>query len=86
MPYVFSQIAILGTILIEILAPVIIVIALLQYNKDLSYFLLEKSVYCLVGFTLLATLIYHPLNDKNELMNILKNLSIIGGLLLLLQV
>lgn len=41
------------------------------------------TTYALVGFTVLATLIFHPPNDESQYYYLIKNVSIIGGLLLL---
>ena len=34
----------------------------------------------LIIFLILATILYHPINDPNEMNNILKNLSLLGGI------
>ena len=34
----------------------------------------------LIIFLILATLLYHPINNPNEMNNILKNLSLLGGI------
>ncbi len=34
----------------------------------------------LIIFLILATILYHPFNDPNEMNNILKNISLLGGL------
>ncbi len=41
------------------------------------------TTYALVGFTILATLIFHPPNDESQFYYFIKNVSITGGLLLL---
>jgi ABC-type multidrug transport system fused ATPase/permease subunit len=46
----------------------------------------EKKSYKQIGggsliiFLILATILYHPINDPNEMNNILKNLSLLGGI------
>jgi uncharacterized membrane protein YphA (DoxX/SURF4 family) len=46
----------------------------------------EKKSYKQIGggsliiFLILATILYHPFNDPNEMNNILKNLSLLGGI------
>jgi len=49
------------------------------YNENAS--LLKIGSWLLIGFTILATLIYHPITNFSEINNMLKNLSIIGGLI-----
>ena len=34
----------------------------------------------LIIFLILATILYHPINNPNEMNNILKNLSLLGGI------
>jgi ABC-type multidrug transport system fused ATPase/permease subunit len=46
----------------------------------------EKKSYKQIGggslilFLILATILYHPINDPKEMNNILKNLSLLGGI------
>lgn len=69
-------------ILLEIFAPIII-----GYNaitgkwKEFSIY----AIYSLIAFTILATIIYHPLDVNNYYKSIpfWANVSLIGGLLLL---
>lgn len=71
-------------ILLELSAPIII-----GYNaitgkwKEFSIY----AVYCLIAFTILATIIYHPLDINNYYKSIpfWANISLIGGLLLLIK-
>lgn len=71
-------IAIVLVIILEILAPIIVMYY--TYSKDNNYRTYAKnSIYGLIIFTLLATLIYHR-NDKNI---ILSHLAVIGGMLLI---
>ena len=71
-------------VILEILAPIIIVYYHITGQfKDFSNY----AIYCLIIFTILATLLYHPLDISNYFKSIpfWANLSLIGGLLLLLK-
>lgn len=73
--------AIIIVVIIELVCPSIILYSL-QYNtyKQEAFY----SCLGLIGFTILATLVYHnPVSSQKEYYNFLKNISIIGGLLLL---
>jgi uncharacterized membrane protein YphA (DoxX/SURF4 family) len=71
-------------VLLEILAPIIIVYyyTTKKYRKFSNY-----AVYGLIIFTILATLLYHPLNinDYYKSIPFWANISLIGGLLLLIK-
>ena len=75
---------ILLVILLEILAPVIIVYHYIteEYSSYSNY-----AVISLIVFTILATLLYHPLDMTNYYKSIpfWANISLIGGLLLLIK-
>lgn len=75
---------ILLVVLLEILAPIIIVYYYTtgQYSTYSNY-----AIISLIFFTILATLIYHPLDITNYYKSIpfWANLSLIGGLLLLIK-
>lgn len=78
------SLAIIAVIILEILAPIIIVYYTNNKNekyKKYAYY----SVLSLIGFTILATAIYHPPNFSSYMKSIpfLSNVSLIGGLLLL---
>jgi uncharacterized membrane protein YphA (DoxX/SURF4 family) len=79
----FYNLAIIAVILIEIFAPVIIVYYAQTKNINKKY--AYVSVLSLIGFTVLATIIYHPPNFSNYMKSIpfLSNITTIGGLLLL---
>jgi uncharacterized membrane protein YphA (DoxX/SURF4 family) len=73
--------AIIIVVIIELVCPSIILYSLHTntYKQEAFY-----SCLALVGFTILATLIYHnPALSQKEYYNFLKNVSIIGGLLIL---
>jgi uncharacterized membrane protein YphA (DoxX/SURF4 family) len=69
-------------ILLEIIAPIVIIYYLLtQKYKDYAIY----SVWCLILFTIVVTVIYHPPDFSNYYKSIgfWANLSLLGGLLLL---
>ena len=78
------HLVILLVILLEILAPVIIVYHCItgEYTAYSNY-----AIVSLIIFTILATLLYHPLDITNYYKSIpfWANISLIGGLLLLLK-
>lgn len=78
------KVIIVGVILLEILAPAMIIYhsATGKY-KEYAYY----SIIALIIFTILVTFIYHPFDITNYYKSIpfLANLSLIGGLLLLLS-
>lgn len=75
----FCVITIIAVIILEILAPIFIVNASLNGNKLLGYY----SCISLILFTLLANLIYHFPPKKENYNPFMRNMAIIGGLLLL---
>jgi len=73
--YIF---AIILVIILEIVAPILVMYSV--YEKDhKSRIYAKSSIYGLIIFTILATIIYHR-NDKNI---ILSHLAVIGGMLLI---
>ena len=72
-----AQLAIILAILIEISAPLIVWLE--QYNKRAVYS--KYALISLILFTLVATVIYH----KGDVSGILKNLTVVGGLTLLMS-
>ena len=79
-PIILCKICILFVIILEIFAPLIIMYSLLygNYNK-ISYI----ATMFLVIFTIVATLMYHFPTQPNQYYFFIKNISIIGGLILL---
>ncbi len=73
-----SQSLIIIAILILLIAPLLMIIGVSNDNK----LLLKIGSSLLIVFTVLATIIYHPITDANERNNMLKNISIIGGLVI----
>ncbi len=80
-PYNLSQGLIIIAILILLISPTLMLIGVVK-NDNL---LLIIGSILLIVFTLLATIIYHPITDPTEIYNILKNLSIVGGLAMITQ-
>ena len=65
LPKIVSQISIVGVIAIEIIAPIVIILAIFNENyKNLAY----HSSLTLAGFTVLATLLYHFPPEKNTIL------------------
>lgn len=85
LPMSLFQLAIIIVILIEILAPILIVYSYTGDETETKLRINNCSIYTLILFLILATLLYHYPNNKDNLMRALLNVSIIGGLILLLQ-
>jgi uncharacterized membrane protein YphA (DoxX/SURF4 family) len=81
--YIYKFI-ITSVVLLEILAPIIIVY---YYTTGKFKQFSNYAVYGLIIFTILATLLYHPLNinDYYKSIPFWANISLIGGLLLLIK-
>lgn len=77
LPDIFFKLAIFMAILIEIVAPLIIVgnVFNLTSNKLAKY-----SIISLIVFTIFATLIYHFPTNPGQKNPFMKNVAIIGGL------
>lgn len=85
LPMSLFQLAIVIVILIEIIAPILIVYSYTGDETDTKLRINNCSIYTLILFLIFATLLYHLPNNKENLMRALLNVSIIGGLILLLQ-
>ncbi len=77
-----AQSLIVIAILILLIAPLLMLIGISNDNK----LLLKIGSFLLIGFTVLATLIYHPITDSTQYYHLLKNISIIGGLVIVLVI
>lgn len=77
LPNKFYELAILLVIIIEIIAPLILI---LSNFVPVLFNAARIAIYSLIIFTILATLLYH---SKEGLMKLIfdKNLAIIGGLM-----
>ena len=80
LPKAFSKLALLGVIVLELIAPIIILLAI--FNSDLKN-LASLSAIGLGIFTLFATLLYHFPPNGVEYYFFMKNITIIGGFIVL---
>lgn len=80
MPTIFYDFAILGVVLLEILAPIIIMFSL--YTNTYTDYAYYSSI-GLAIFTILATLIYHFPTKGSQYYAFMKNLTATGSLMLL---
>jgi uncharacterized membrane protein YphA (DoxX/SURF4 family) len=76
--YNISQLLIISAILLLITAPILILIGIINKNNVLS----KIGSWLLIIFLILATSIYHPITDPTQRNDMLKNVAIIGGLLM----
>ena len=80
MPRFFYDVTIIGVVLLEIIAPIIIMFSLYTNTyHDYAYY----SSLGLAIFTVLANLIYHFPTNKGQYSAFMKNLTAIGSLMLL---
>tara|TARA_X000000950_G_scaffold43809_1_gene49287 strand:+ start:9484 stop:9885 length:402 start_codon:yes stop_codon:yes gene_type:complete len=80
LPKFVSQLSIIGVIVLEIIAPLVIILAIFNENyKNVAY----HSSLGLAGFTLIATLLYHFPPEKIQYYFFMKNIAIVGGLITL---
>lgn len=80
LPIILYKFAILGAIILEIVAPLIIMLSL-QTNMYKTYAYYSSVILAL--FTVLITLIYHFPINKDQYIHFLKNTTAVGALLLL---
>ena len=80
MPTIFYDFAILGVVLLEILAPIVIMFSL--YTNTYTDYAYYSSI-GLAIFTILATLIYHFPTKGSQYYAFMKNLTATGSLMLL---
>jgi uncharacterized membrane protein YphA (DoxX/SURF4 family) len=81
-PFTLSKIIIIGVILLEIIAPLIISIYSYNHNPLLHTYA-KLSLLGLIVFTILATFMYHFPPVGQNYYSFLSNISTVGGLLLL---
>jgi len=79
LPISLYKFIIVLVIILEIFGPIIIINSVI-FNKYKDF--AKITILCLIIFTIFATLIYHPPIGK-EFNIFLKNVSIVGGLILL---
>jgi putative oxidoreductase len=82
LPLIFFKIVIVLVIILEIVAPLGLLIGTMF--KDLHY-LKTYSAIALIIFTILASVLYHPITDSNQIGQFLANLAVIGGLLAIIN-
>ena len=83
LPFIIFQLAILLVILLEIIAPTIIMIA--SFNKKYSLYAFISAL-LLTLFTIIATLLYHFPPSGMAYYPFVSNITTCGGLLLLSKV
>ena len=85
-PLILSKLVISGVILLEIIAPIIII----SYTLTNSFNLLpwfKSSLIALIVFTIVATMMYHnPLTSSKNHNAFITHVSIVGGLLALYMI
>jgi uncharacterized membrane protein YphA (DoxX/SURF4 family) len=82
-PLPLSKLVIIGVILLEIIAPIIIISYTLTGLFNLLP-LFKTALISLIVFTILATIMYHnPFKSSKNYYTFISHLSIIGGLLAL---
>ena len=83
LPHLFYQFTIFIVIVLLLAGPGVIMYSF--YDKSYSEYA-KYACYALAGFTLLAGLLYHMPVDSNQKNHLLKNISIVGGFLILSEV
>lgn len=81
LPLILSKLIIISVILLEIIAP--FVISLSALTNSIRKIYTQIAIFSLIGFTILATLIYHFPPYGGNYYSFMSNLSTIGGLMLL---
>lgn len=82
LPKFLAQIIILAVIVIEIVCPAIVVY---YFNSNKVKSLAHIAVIILIGFTILATLLYHLPTNVSQIIKFLSNTALLGGLWLLIE-
>lgn len=80
-PMHFYVLVIVLVILIELICPVLVVYTNLVPRNETTDKINDWSLYTLIGFTILATLLYH----HDDMSRVLLNATVVGGLILLLN-
>jgi uncharacterized membrane protein YphA (DoxX/SURF4 family) len=83
---IISNIGIVIVILLEILAPILIIYYILSKNKDYKQYS-KYAIWGLIIFTIVVTILYHPpiLFNYYKSIPFWANVSLLGGLILLLN-
>jgi uncharacterized membrane protein YphA (DoxX/SURF4 family) len=83
LPSFVSQYIISYVILLEIISPIVVGYSYLNSSETNATFMRIIAISLLVFFTIIATILYHP--PTQDLSHFMKNLAIIGGLILALH-
>ena len=82
LPMNLCNLAIIGVIILEFFGSIFVLYSIYNNtNKKEVYY----TVLAFILFNIMATLLYHYPNSKKEFINFMKNLSITGGFILLLE-
>jgi hypothetical protein len=82
-PFILAQLIIIGVIVLEIVAPMIIAAYFYTGRAALVPFF-QLAIWSLGMFTILVTILYHnPIQDKKNYYAFMSNLSTLGGLMAL---
>lgn len=82
LPFSIYQLITIFVILLEIVAPLVIVYSTMVQDNDMKDYAQWSSL-ALAGFTILATLLYHFPPVGNQYFKFMSNLALTGALLLL---
>ena len=78
LPLIFSQLAMVMTILLELVSPILILYGVIKKDKRF----IIAGLGGLITFTILASIFYHDFSIKDN--GFMKNLSIVGALLFII--
>jgi len=82
LPMLICTLGVIGVIILELFGSLFVIYSIYT-NKYKEY--LYYTVWLFIIFNIVVTIIYHYPINKKELVNFLKNLSITGGFILLLE-
>lgn len=82
LPMSLCHLAIIGVIILELFGSLFVIYS--TYTGKYKEYLYDV-ILIFIAFNILATMLYHFPDGKKELVNFLKNLSITGGFILLLD-
>jgi uncharacterized membrane protein YphA (DoxX/SURF4 family) len=82
LPMILCQLGIIGVIILELFGSLFVIYSI--YTKEYKEYL-YYTVWLFIIFNITVSLIYHFPNGKKELSGFLKNISITGGFILLLD-
>jgi len=82
LPMNLCVLAIYMVIILELFGSLFVIYSIYtDKNKEYVYY----TIMAFIGFNIFATILYHNPVNKKELVNCLKNISITGGFILLLE-